>query len=390
MSMSKIKKNVVINSSEISTMNPSTRIAVILPLREHFRSADAGAVALTVKDFYFASTYCQETIVFGGFAEHFPEVNYHHVKPSIWRIFGQNIAYAKQCVQDLVKHQVQMVEVHNRVQLALRIKKALPRLKVAIYLHNDPHTMAGLRTAQERAEVLEQLDLVYCVSQYVQNRLLEDINTSYAQKSYLIYNAISHKQFIQIQDRQQWITYAGRFVAQKGVLELAQALAQVLPQYPEWKAVFLGAKGFGHEAGQSKYEQAVYAQLAHVASQIEFRGHVKHDEVMDVYSQTAIAVTPSIDAEAFGRTTLEAMDSGCAVISSTIGGLAEVAGDAAILVNPVNSTSISDAISSLINDRDLRLRCAKRCQDYVRSNFSLIKQTENLDASRKALLVDLN
>lgn len=371
-------------------MNSSSRIAIILPLREHFRSADAGAVALTVKDFYFASAYRQTTIVFGGFAEHFSEVSYHHVQPSIWRIFGQNLAYAKQCIQDLVNHHVQVVEVHNRVQLALRIKKALPHLKVAVYLHNDPHSMAGLRTAQERIQVLEQLDLVYCVSQYVQMRLLEDVSTSFTHKSCLIYNAISPSPSIHKQDRQQWITYAGRFVAQKGVLELAQTLARILPQNPEWKAVFLGAKGFGHEAGQSKYEQAVYAELSHVASQIEFRGHVKHDEVMDVFAQAAIAVTPSIDAEAFGRTTLEAMDSGCAVVSSTIGGLAEVASDAAILVNPVNPTTLSDAISLLINDNELRSVCAKRCQEYVRSHFSLSKQAEQLDLSRKILLGDLN
>jgi UDP-glucose:(glucosyl)LPS alpha-1,2-glucosyltransferase len=368
-------------------MNSSSRIAIILPLREHFRLTDAGAVALTVKDFYLASRYQHELVVFGGYFDHFPDINYHYIQSGFWGIFGQNLAYAKRCIHELATSQIKIVEVHNRVHLALRIKKALPHLQVTLYLHNDPHPMAGLVKVRERNHVLEQLDLVYCVSHYVQMRLLEGLEAKLLTRSRVIYNAIPLNYSTDYKNRQLWIVYAGRFVAQKGVLELAKALASLLPRFPDWKVVFLGAKGFGHQAGQSKYEQAVYAELAHVAGQIDFRGHVQHDEVMNVFNQASIAVIPSIDAEAFGRTTLEAMDSGCAVISSTVGGLKEVAGDAAVLMESVSPNALSDALSLLIRDHTLRHDCALKCRLYARSKFSLSEQSSNLDTSRLELFL---
>ncbi len=367
-------------------MSQTARLAVILPLREHFRAADAGAVALTVKDFVEVSRYRQDVLVYGGFAEHYADLRYHQVLPSFWRMFGQNLAYAKAASRDLAEHGIELVEVHNRVQLALRIKAAAPHLKVTLFLHNDPHTMGGLETASERAEVLQRLDLVYSVSQYVQTRLLKGVDPRLGTKCQVIYNALPPSATPNMQQRQSWIVYAGRFVPQKGVLELAKALAVLLPQHPEWKVVFLGARGFGHEAGKSDYEQAVYAELKHVAVQIEFRGHVQHSEVIEVFSHAAIAVSASVGAEAFGRTTLEAMDAGCAVVTSSWGGLKEVAGDAAVVVDPVTPEQLAAAIRALIEDSAARLACAERCRQHAQQAFALAVEAEKLDASRDTLL----
>jgi glycosyltransferase involved in cell wall biosynthesis len=367
-------------------MSNSTRVAVILPLREHFRVADAGAVALTVKDFIEVSRYRSEMLVYGGFAEHYPDIRYHQVLPSFWKLFGQNLAYAKACSRDLAQHGVQLVEVHNRVQLALRIKAADPALKVALYLHNDPYTMGGLETAAQRLAVLQRVDMIYSVSQYVQARLLVGVDPSFAAKCQVIYNALPPNPEPAFEPRQPWIVYAGRFVPQKGVLELAKAFATLMPQHPDWKVVFLGARGFGHEAGKTPYEQAVYAELSHVGAQVEFRGHVQHDEVLEVLSQSAIAVSASVAAEAFGRTTLEAMNAGCAVVTSNWGGLKEVAGDAAVVVDPVTPATLAAAIDALIRDPAQRLACAERCRQHAIQAFALAAEAEKLDVTRDVLL----
>ena len=367
-------------------MTTTARIAVILPLREHFRAVDAGAVALTVKDFVEVSRYRQDTLIYGGFAEHYPDLRYHQVLPSFWRVFGQNLAYAKAASRDLAMHSVELVEVHNRVQLALRIKAAAPHLKVTLFLHNDPHTMGGLETAAERADVLKHLDLVYSVSHYVQERLLDGVDAQLGAKCQVIYNALPPSTTPDLQQRQPWIVYAGRFVPQKGVIELAKALALLLPQHPDWKVVFLGARGFGHVAGKSDYEQAVYAELTHVAGQIEFRGHVQHKEVIEVFNHAAIAASASVGAEAFGRTTLEAMNAGCAVVTSSWGGLKEVAGDAAVVVDPVTPERLAAAISGLMSDPAERIACAERCQRHAQQAFSLAVEAEKLDATRDLLL----
>ena len=367
-------------------MDLSSRIAVVLPPREHFRAQDAGAVALTVKDFYLASSFKNELVVFGGFSEHFPDILYYQVKLSLWRVINTNFAYANACIRDLKHRPIQLVEVHNRAKLALRIKTAMPQLKVAVYLHNDPHSMKGLKTIQERTRLLECLDLVYCVSEFVKARLLEGSDPIFRDRVKVIYNAIPQIKPLDYKNRRPWIVYAGRFIPEKGVLELAEALAQLLPLYPDWKVVFLGAWGFGHEAGKSEYEQLVYAALAKVGEQVDFQGHVSHQQVIDVFSQASIAVTPSTGLEAFGRTTLEAMLAGCAVITSTSGGLNEVAGEAAVLVNPVNQDNLFYAMKNLIQDSAERETCASRCQKHAHTTFYLPRQVSSLDASRTELL----
>ncbi len=364
------------------------KIAVILPPREHFRVADSGAVALTVYAFYKVSHFVKEIVVFGGYSEHFQDVQYQYIEAKLHWLLGRNRAYAQACIARIKQDdQLQLIEVHNRVALALAIKKALPQRRVALHIHNDPHSMAGAKTVSEREKLLRSLDMAYCVSYYVRDRLLDDVSAELSARTTVVYNAISSNQVAEMNElRQPWIAYAGRFIPEKGVLEFAQALARILPLHPEWKAVFLGAAGFGHEAGKSAYEQSVYAELAHVANQIDFRGHVQHDEVMRIFSQASIAVTPSTGAEAFGRTALEAMDVGCAVVTSASGGLKEVAGGAAVLVDPVSAETLIAAITPLITNNDLRHDCALKCQQHVRTTFSLLVQTAHLDQVRTELL----
>ncbi len=369
-----------------------SKIAIVLPPREYFRKADSGAVALTVYDFLKASRFRTDSIVFGGYPEHFDDVKYQYIDAKFHWLLGRNRAYARSCIAHIKQDkQLQLIEVHNRVALALAIKKALPECRVALHIHNDPHSMAGAKTASEREKLLRSLDVAYCVSYYVRDRLLDGVSDELKARAQVVYNAIESNQASEIDTlRQPWIVYAGRFIPEKGVFEFAQALAQILLLYPEWKAVFLGARGFGHQAGQSEYEQSVYAKLEHVADQIEFRGHVQHHEVMQVFNQASIAVTPSTGAEAFGRTALEAMDAGCAVVTSSSGGLKEVAGDAAIVVDSVTSETLISAITPLIKNSLLRESCAEKCQQYVRNTFSLSVQVAHLDGIRAGLLESIS
>jgi len=366
-------------------------IAVILPSRENFRRQDAGAVALTVHAFSLASRYRQALVVFGGQPEHFDDMAYRHIDAKLSWIYGRNRAYGIACVQALrTQPEMQLVEVHNRIPLALNIKKHLPMRRVTVHLHNDPQGMDGGRTVAERQTLLATLDRVYCVSNYVRTRILDGVDPILAEKAEVIYNALPVSENITVLDasesRKPWIVYAGRFIPEKGVLELAEALAQLLPQYPNWRVEFLGAWGFGHEAGKSSYEQSVYAALAKVADQVDFRGHVAHGEVLKVFSQASIAVSPSTGLEAFGRTTLEAMDAGCAVITSSSCGLREVVGDTAIVVDPVTAASLAAAIGDLMDNPLKRLQLAAQGRQRAQTVFSLSQQVAHLDAARDQLL----
>ena len=70
-------------------------------------------------------------------------------------------------------------------------------------------------------------------------------------------------------------------------------------------------------------------------------------------SGAEIFVFPSV-YEGFGMPPLEAMACGTPVITSSAASLPEVAGDAAIMVDPYDSGAIKEGIKNLLNDEELR------------------------------------
>jgi glycosyltransferase involved in cell wall biosynthesis len=87
------------------------------------------------------------------------------------------------------------------------------------------------------------------------------------------------------------------------------------------------------------------------AGQIVRMGHVADDLVPALYNAAEAFVLPSL-YEGFGMGVLEAMACGCPVVTSNGSSLPEVAGGAAILVNPRDPASIRDGIQAALAPRN--------------------------------------
>ena len=96
-------------------------------------------------------------------------------------------------------------------------------------------------------------------------------------------------------------------------------------------------------------------------------GCVSRDDLNVLYSFAEAFVYPSL-SEGFGLPVLEAMACGAPVVTSDCSSLPEVAGDAAILVNPTDTAAIADAIARLVSDEgmrtDLRARGLTRVREF--------------------------
>lgn len=104
------------------------------------------------------------------------------------------------------------------------------------------------------------------------------------------------------------------------------------------------------------------AYLANILNQIGdssliediiFCGYVPNKDLPAIHSQALMFLYPSL-RESFGIPILEAMACGNPVITSSTSSMPEVAGDAALIVNPHNPEEIAGAIKSLLQDRELR------------------------------------
>jgi alpha-1,3-rhamnosyl/mannosyltransferase len=92
-----------------------------------------------------------------------------------------------------------------------------------------------------------------------------------------------------------------------------------------------------------------------LASRVTYRGYLGAEDREDVLAGARLLVLPSFD-EGFGLPLLEAMSLGIPVVASERGALPEVAGGAAVLVDPDDVESMAKGLGNVIGDADLARR----------------------------------
>lgn len=97
-------------------------------------------------------------------------------------------------------------------------------------------------------------------------------------------------------------------------------------------------------------------------------GYLEREELPIIYSGAIAFISPSL-YEGFGIPLLEAMSCGTPIITSDVGSMPEVTGDAALLINPNNTDGISEALVKITENKDLRNRMRTRGFKRVK-NFS--------------------
>lgn len=146
----------------------------------------------------------------------------------------------------------------------------------------------------------------------------------------------------------------GRFFLSVGVLAPQKNLARVLAAFARLDDGATRLVLAGRPAGA--YAEAVLRPLARelgVEGRVVFVGATSDDELRALYHAAEALVFPSL-GEGFGLPIVEAMACGCPVVTSNLSSMPEVAGDAALLVDPHDVASIAQALRSLLRDPALR------------------------------------
>lgn len=103
--------------------------------------------------------------------------------------------------------------------------------------------------------------------------------------------------------------------------------------------------------------ESIFAEVSRQpwASDVILTGYVSDDDLPALYRTASAFVYPSL-FEGFGLPPLEAMACGTPVITSNISSLPEVAGSAALLIDPLNEQELAAALQRILNDQPLRAR----------------------------------
>jgi glycosyltransferase involved in cell wall biosynthesis len=115
----------------------------------------------------------------------------------------------------------------------------------------------------------------------------------------------------------------------------------------------------------------VYNIPDYLHKDIIFKGYVSDIELISLYQNAKVFVYPSLN-EGFGLPVVEAMACGCPVVTSHLSSLPEVAGKAALLVDPHNTNDIACAIIKVLNNEHFASTLRKRGLEQVK-NFTWLK-----------------
>lgn len=164
-----------------------------------------------------------------------------------------------------------------------------------------------------------------------------------------------------------YLLYVGTLHPRKNLVRLVQAFGVLLRSgdlartgaNPDLRLVLAGQKGWLY--------QEIFAQVRKLdlVDRVVFTGYVPPADLPSLLSGALVFVFPSL-YEGFGLPVLEAMACGVPVVCSSASSLPEVAGQAAMLADPLDVQAWAEALSRVITEQELRRTLIERGLEQVR------------------------
>ena len=340
--------------------NQKLKIATILPYKENYTLDKASAASLWVSEFYKNSKFKKYNFIYGHtkfkkyLTTNYININLKNLKSKLKSTTNE---YSKKLIKDLNLKDYDIVEIHNRPQL---LHKLIEKVKnrYIFYFHNDPLSMKGSQSINERIKILNSTDRIIFVSEWVRYRFFLDLDKKLQSKTEVIYPSVNLQRPAK---KKKSIIFVGRLNYSKGYDLFKDAISKILDEFPVWKAFSIG----------DEERRSIY--ISHPKH--KEIGFINHKKTLNILNRSEIAVVPSRWDEPFGRTALEASSRGCATIISNRGGLTETT-DHAIIIKKLEVTNLYKEIRKLIKypkrRKKIQMLGRKNVKHLVKKNTKLI------------------
>lgn len=190
---------------------------------------------------------------------------------------------------------------------------------------------------------------------------LIDIVTNAASEIYEPIPQEIYEHYIQAHNiPEKFIFCAGTLEPRKNYPVLLRSFSKVLKKFPDVMLLIAGKRGWMYDE--------IYKTVHDlgIEDNVRFLGYVPERDLVYLYNLATIFVWPSL-YEGFGIPPLEAMQSGCPVITSNTSSLPEVVGEGAITIDPSNEKDLTKAILEVLGDSDYS-------KELIRKGFNQSKK----------------
>ena len=177
----------------------------------------------------------------------------------------------------------------------------------------------------------------------------------------------------------------GRVRAQKGSDVFVQAMCRLLPRYPDFAAVLVGAVTAEHTSFANDLKKRIEA--AGLQSRIIITGELPIEDVQRWYQRLTIYAFTSRN-EGFGLTLIEAMSVGAALVASRAGAAELVVEDGVtgVLTPPGEVDALVAALEPLMRDPASAVAMGARGRARVLEKFSLDAEADGIAGVYRALV----
>jgi len=351
----------------ISKKFQNLKIATILPYKEDYSFIKASAVSLWVAEFFKNSKFKNNNIIYGSTkSKDFLTKNYVNIKLKSLesRIISTTNEYTKKLVNEFKNKNFDLIEIHNRPLILFNLIYKIKNNYI-FYFHNDPLSMKGSKSINERLFILKNVNKIIFISEWIKERFFQNIDKKLSTNTEIIYHSVNKQRKVK---KDKLITYVGKLNHSKGYDIFSDAIVKILDEFPQWKALSIG----------DEERRSIYIKHANH----EELGFLSHKKTMDIFNRSEIAVVPSRWEEPFGRTALESSSRGCATIISNRGGLKETTNHA-IVLHKLDYLNLYKNLKRLIKKNKFR----KNLQTLSRNNIQHIisKNTKKIDIMRDSI-----
>jgi mannosyltransferase len=175
----------------------------------------------------------------------------------------------------------------------------------------------------------------------------------------------------------------GRVRAQKGTDLFVEAMCRLLPQYPDYTAVIIGAvddRGFA-DALQER------VRAAGLADRMRILGELPIAELPRWYQRISIYAFTSRN-EGFGLTLIEAMAAGAALVAARAGAAETVVkdGETGVLVPVGDAAALAAALEPLMRDPERARHMGEKARARAIVEFSIEAEVERIAAVYRSVL----
>ena len=357
------------------------KIAYVMLRNAHFGPRLAASVELCVRDLVVHSRYARSTLVVCPPVEPpFEDVEIATIPdPGISGNLGKAWGVAK-----LLRHRgVDLAIVENHLPAAALLALT-SGARVILHTHAYVKAPSSALDGALRGQELRLLSGFAFVSEYALSRFRADFPGQRAAQC-AVPNGLDMQDWSATKPKDRSILCVGRALRHKGHIEAMAAITRVLPSRLEWSARFMVSDPAAADM-EPETVSALRAAAEPFNGRIRVDANVPYAEVKAAWESAEVGMVLTTGPEPFGRTALEAMASGAALITSGRGGLAEICGPCAVTVEPSDADGIAEALGQLLDASERRAELARAGRERVESLFDIRAIARQMDDFIEACL----